>query len=43
MKETRSWGQTLYAYSGALLGGVLLIALVGIVLSSLGFGIVWTN
>ncbi|SFS20686.1 hypothetical protein SAMN05421771_3765 [Granulicella pectinivorans] len=43
MTQTRSWTEKIYAFSGALLGGVLLIALLGVVLSSLGYGIIWTN
>jgi hypothetical protein len=43
MTNTRSFTDKIYAFSGALLGGVLLIALLGIVLSSLGYGIIWNN
>lgn len=41
--QTRTWTSRLYAVSGAILGGILVLALIGIVLSSLGYGIVWTN
>ncbi len=43
MMQTRSWAEKMYAVSGAVLGGVLLIALIGVVLSSMGYGIIWTN
>jgi len=43
MMHTRTWAEKMYAFSGVVLGGVLLIALIGIVLSSLGYGVIWTN
>jgi hypothetical protein len=41
MTNTRTWTDKLYAFSGVLLGAALVIALIGIVLGSLGYGIVW--
>ena len=43
MMQTRTWTEKMYAVSGVLLGGVLLIALIGLALSSLGYGIVWRS
>lgn len=43
MMHTRSVSEKMYALSGVVLGGLLVVALVGILLSSLGYGIVWTN
>lgn len=43
MMQTRTWTEKIYAVSGLLLGGVLLITLIGLLLSSLGYGIVWKS
>jgi len=43
MMHSRSTSEKMYALFGVVLGGVLVIALIGIVLSSLGYGILWMH